>query len=495
MKRFCIALAIASFGLLGCNDYGNTFQTPTGALITSLSPSDASAGGAAFTLTVNSNGGFVKDTHVLFNGANLTTTFVSSVVVTAQVPASMIASPGSATVETLNPHSGAGTNGLSNPVTFVIHLPSNPVPSITSLTPSSAKIGGAAFPLQITGSSFLPASDPTGGSRVNWSEGGIVTTLVPTAISATQITATVPASLIATAGNASVSVFNPPVPPPPGPNPSPGGGGSSPSLPFTVSISGASAHKSVSQAAPAGVEETPALTADGRYVTFTATQNAHTQIFLRDTCEGAAAGCQSRTDLLSVAIDGTPANDDSHTPGMSADGRFVAFSSAATNLVEGSPAGRQVYRRDTCLGVAGSSCAPSTQLISTDPTGSLVGTESILPSVSASGRFVAFIAVTPSHLPAPADAKVQPVASDKNSGYRQVFVRDTCLAAANCTPKTTRISLHPGDISAKDVKVAGPALSSSGTHIAVPGADTATIFTRSVPVDDRIFLAITAGQP
>ena len=64
---------------------------------------------------------------------------------------------------------------------------------------------------------------------------------------------------------------------------------------------------------------------------------------------------------------------------MSSDGRYVAFSSVAANLVTESGTstapgtGRQVYLRDTCFGVSGS-CTPSTQLISTDPNGTLVGT-------------------------------------------------------------------------------------------------------------------------
>src|SRR5712664_4597226 len=61
-------------------------------------------------------------------------------------------------------------------------------------------------------------------------------------------------------------------------------------------------------------EETPAVSLDGRYVAYTAVQNDHAQIFLRDTCEGAPAGCQPRTTLLSAAADASPANEDSRTP-------------------------------------------------------------------------------------------------------------------------------------------------------------------------------------
>jgi Tol biopolymer transport system component len=243
------------------------------------------------------------------------------------------------------------------------------------------------------------------------------------------------------------------------------------------------------------VEETPAVSQDGRYVAFTASQEEHVQVFLRDTCEGATSECKQRTILLSAAEDGSAANGDSRSPSMSSDGRFVSFSSGATNLVTSAPAGRQVYLRDTCIGAA-SSCAPSTQLISADSNGALVGTESILPSISASGRFVAFLAVTPSHAASQAKGQASTQANkDLSGGYRQVFVRDTCFGAVNCTPSTTRISLQPGDASSSDEKPAGPAISGTAKHIAAAGARTSTLFTRSVAVDDDVFLAITNKHP
>ena len=295
-----------------------------------------------------------------------------------------------------------------------------------------------------------------------------------------------------------MTVFNPGSPPPPGctMNCNGGGGGGS-SAPQTFKICAAAPctipAPASTTAAALVAEETPAVSLDGRYVAYTAVQNEHAQVFLRDTCEGAAAGCQPRTTLLSVAADGSAANEESHAPSMSSDGRYVAFSSAATNVVENAPAGRQVYLRDTCAG-AGESCKASTNLISVDSNGALVGTESILPSVSSSGRFVAFLAITPSHSSKQVSAEPKTPASAINSGYRQVFIRDTCLGAANCTPKTIRISFQPGDGAGSDAKPAGPALSGNAKHVAVAGGNAATLFTRSVAVDDRVFLAITNNQ-
>jgi hypothetical protein len=177
---------------------------------------------------------------------------------------------------------------------------------------------------------------------------------------------------------------------------------------------------------------------------------------------------------------------------MTLDARYVAFSSAATNLVENAPAGRQVYLRDTCIGAA-NSCKASTVLISTDEEGKLVGTEAILPSISSSGRFVAFLAVTESAGHASANT-AHAGGSTVNSGMRQVFVRDTCLGAANCTPKTTRISLMPGDTPANSTTPAGPALSGLAKQIALSEGKNATVFTPTVPVDDKVFLAISNEQ-
>ena len=515
MKRFWTALAVALvavFAVAGCNDYGNTFQNNTGGVITFLSPSQISAGNAEFTLTVI-GGGFVAKTVVQWNGKTIPTTVTTDsstgavLSVTAQVSAALVAKSGIASVNTLSPANCTGCNGLSNVRNFIINPPPNPLPTLASISPN-AVVGGAAAPLALTltGTNFLSNSDPAQASQVNWAMGGTLTKLTVGNITSSQIQATVPANLLANSGltnvTASVTVFNPPSPPPAGCTGTcngGGGGGSSSGVTFTICPSSQSscivpAAKSASAAAVMVEQETPAVSFDGRHVAYTAVENERAQVFLRDTCEGASAGCQRRTTLLSVATDGSAANGESHSPSMSSDGRYVAFSSVATNFVENAPPGRQIYLRDTCAG-AGSSCKPSTQLISLDPNGALVGAESILPSVSSSGRFVAFLAITPSHSPAPASALSKSSSNSPNSGYRQVFIRDTCLGVSDCTPKTTRISLQPGDGRETDAKPAGPALSGRAGHVAIPGGSAATLFTRSVAVDDRVFLAIANRQP
>jgi hypothetical protein len=520
MMRSLTALAVAFaaiFAATGCNDYGNTFQANTGAFLQFVSPSNITAGGPDFTLTLTGSG-FVVQAVATWNQKNLKTCVVTTtaanvcapasdtgsvVSVTAVVPAALIAAPGTAFVQTVQPHSGSGTNGLSNPVAFEVYFPPNPVPTITGIAPNSAPASSAAVPLTITGTNFLLTSDPTGGSQVFWNT-TTQTTLTPTNITATQIQVTVPATLLTTSSTATVTVYNPPATKPLPPPcvvscVGPGGGGTSNPATFTVGTGGNAANANAAMLE----EETPAVSVDGRYVAYAASQSGHAQIFARDTCQGADTSCQPRTILISSALDGTAASDDSHSPSMSSDGRYVAFSSAAVNLVAESGAsttpgaGRQIYLRDTCFGVSGS-CTPSTQLISTDPNGTLLGTEGLLPSLSASGRFVAFLAVTKSQSnpsAATSAATSKTAASTTNSGYRQIFVRDTCLGTANCTPKTTRISLQPGDGSGTGTtRPAGPAISGSADHVALAGGVTATLFTRSVAVDDDVFLALTKSQ-
>ncbi|HZV89873.1 MAG TPA: hypothetical protein VFF95_20150 [Candidatus Binatus sp.] len=515
--RFWRAITVAFaaiFAATGCNDYGNTFQGNTGVFLAFISPSNVTAGGPDLTITLTAGAGnsaFVVQTTVTWDQKNLKTCVVTTtaanvcapandtgtvVSVTAVVPAALTTTPGTHFVQTVQPHSGSGTNGLSNPVAFEVFPPPNPVPTVTSISPNTATAGSAALVMTITGTNFLsdPAStNPSGGSQVLWNT-TTQTTLTPTNTTATQIQVTVPVAQLATAGTATVTVYNAPAPPPKGCQincTGNGGGGTSKGLSFTITGPGGAA---ASANAAMVAEETPAVSLDGRYVAYTASQNGQAQIFARDTCQGADSSCQPRTILISSALDGTPASDESHSPSMSSDGRYVAFSSAAANLVAETSTGRQVYLRDTCFGVSGS-CTPATQLVSVDPDGSLVGTESILPSVSSSGRFVAFLAVTPSPSAQASTAASKSTTSASNSGYRQVFVRDTCLGTANCTPKTTRISLQPGDGSGTGTsKPAGPAISGGASHVGLAGSSTATLFTHSVAVDDDIFLALTKNQ-
>ncbi len=77
-----------------------------------------------------------------------------------------------------------------------------------------------------------------------------------------------------------------------------------------------------------GAGSWPSISADGRYVAFAArvAEVASDVIVVVDRTTGAK-------DVVSVGMGGAPPNHLSHTASLSADGRFVAFVSWATNLV------------------------------------------------------------------------------------------------------------------------------------------------------------------
>jgi hypothetical protein len=111
----------------------------------------------------------------------------------------------------------AGTNRINFDnitITDFSSTTSNPVPALSTLSPSSAAAGSAALTLNLTGTNFI------NGSVVNWNGTAIPTTFV----SSSSLTASVASALLATAGTAAVNVLNPAP-----------GGGTSGSLTFTIS--------------------------------------------------------------------------------------------------------------------------------------------------------------------------------------------------------------------------------------------------------------------
>ncbi|MBZ5546341.1 MAG: hypothetical protein LAO22_00060 [Acidobacteriia bacterium] len=123
--------------------------------ITSLSPSTAIVGGAGFTLRVNGTG-FMSASVVKWLGSPRTTSFVSATQITAIINAAEIAKAGTFKVTVTNPAPGGGTSAAFN---FVVN---NPVPTLASISPSSATHGGAAFTLTATGTGYVS------GSVIEW---------------------------------------------------------------------------------------------------------------------------------------------------------------------------------------------------------------------------------------------------------------------------------------------------------------------------------------
>src|SRR5207248_2725073 len=152
------------------------------------------AGQPGLTLTVTGTN-FVSGSVVRWNGANRPTTVVSGTQLTAAIAATDIATVGTAQVTVFSPAPGGGT---SNPQTFTITAPSNPVPAPTRRTPDLVPAGQPGLTLTVTGTNFVA------GSVVRWNGTARATTYV----SATQLTATIPPADVAVAGTPQVTVVN-----------------------------------------------------------------------------------------------------------------------------------------------------------------------------------------------------------------------------------------------------------------------------------------------
>jgi len=133
---FVLAVVLAA-----CGGGGGTTSIPIGnpvPQVSSLSPSSTTVGGAGFNLTVNGSG-FINGSIVRWNGSDRPTTFISNIQLTAAIPASDIAAPGSAQVTVFNPSPGGGVSAAT---TFTI----NPPPVLTVTTTSlPATTGGKSY--------------------------------------------------------------------------------------------------------------------------------------------------------------------------------------------------------------------------------------------------------------------------------------------------------------------------------------------------------------
>jgi len=218
----------------------------------------------------------------------------------------------------------------------------------------------------------------------------------------------------------------------------------------------------------------PAVSGDGRYVAFYSAAsnlvagdtNGVDDIFVRDRQAGT-------TVRVSLASDGTEGNGASGGwPAISGGGRYVAFGSDATNLVAGDTNGHgDVFVRDRDIdadGIFDEAGAVSTSRVSVSSGGAQGDDESYFAAISADGRYVAF-----------GSASTNLVASDTN-GYSDVFVRD------RETSTTTRVSLDSAGGQA-DADSFDPAISADGISVAFRSAATNLVSGDSNAAED-IFL-------
>jgi uncharacterized protein (TIGR03437 family) len=182
-------------------------------LVTGLSPSSATAGTSSLALTINGSG-FIASTTVTFNGALHSPSLVNSGQLTITLTASDLATAGTFAVVVSNPLPGGGN---SKPVNFTVSAAPNPKPTITSLSPLSATVGAGSSVLTINGSGFISSSSATFNGAIHSAS----------LVSSNQLTITLGAADLSTAGTFAVVVTNP----------SPGGGASN-SVAFSVLFNG-----------------------------------------------------------------------------------------------------------------------------------------------------------------------------------------------------------------------------------------------------------------
>jgi len=199
-----------------------------------------------------------------------------------------------------------------------------------------------------------------------------------------------------------------------------------------------------------GWSDLPAISTNGRFIVFesyadnlvSGDTNGAGDIFMHDTVT-------NTTTRVSVNSSGMEGNYESFNPSISADGRYVAFASAANNLVIGDTYLLfDVFVRDTLLN--------TTKRVSVSSDGFQGNADSDYPAISADGRYVAFISGSNTL-----------VSGDSNGyGIRDVFVHDTLLNT------TVLVSVDSngvqGNASSGDpfFQYDGPSISADGRYIA-----------------------------
>ena len=187
----------------------------------------------------------------------------------------------------------------------------------------------------------------------------------------------------------------------------------------------------------------PSISADGRHVAFFSfaaglvpeDTNASNDIFVHDREMGT-------TERVSIASDGTEGNGHAfRDPSISADGRYVAFSGVATNLVPGDTNGAEdVFVHDRQTG--------KTERVSVSSDGAEGDSSSLVPSISADGRYVTFHGIATNLVP-----------GDTN-GLADTFVHD------RATGITERVSIASDGAEGDGNSHGWPAVSSDGGLVA-----------------------------
>jgi Tol biopolymer transport system component len=212
----------------------------------------------------------------------------------------------------------------------------------------------------------------------------------------------------------------------------------------------------------------PAITPDGRFVAFRSfadnlvpnDTNGFHDIFVHDRQTGT-------TEIVSVDSSGVQANGPSFSPSISADGRYVAFYSSATNLVANDLNGFiDVFVHDRQTGV--------TSLVSIDSNWVQGNGDSVDPSISADGSIVAFSSTASNLIVGDTNLYSDVFARDRTAGTTELISQSTIGKLGNSTSDEPSISADGKSV----------AFRSSATNL-VPGD---TNLAADIFVRDRVAL-------
>ncbi|MBV9147256.1 MAG: choice-of-anchor D domain-containing protein [Acidobacteria bacterium] len=204
-----VTISVGSAAITGTNFTAST-TAPVPA-ITSLSPNTVTAGSAPLTLTINGSN-FLLTSTATYNGVSHAVTFKSATQLTIPLTSGDLATGGNFPVVVTNPGPGGGP---SNAVNFVVTTVTNPVPMLSSVSPTTLAVGTAGpQTLTLNGSNFMASSTVTYNGVSH----------AATFVNSNQITISLNSADLQAAGSLPVIVTNP----------APGGGVSS-TVNFVVS--------------------------------------------------------------------------------------------------------------------------------------------------------------------------------------------------------------------------------------------------------------------
>jgi Tol biopolymer transport system component len=466
---------------------------PNTPLISSISPTSTPIGNQPVTITVNGTN-FQPSSVIAFNGAPLCPTWVvSSTQLVAQIGADYLATSSLASISVYTP-TGGGGNLFSPGVAFTVGTVSGNSMSFPQVVSVSA-VGGAS-----DGPSEAPSMSANGRYVAFYSQaknlvaegaaGNIFvrdtclneascvpqTTAVDLAPDGTAANGKVGRQVSLSSDGRYVAFISRAT------NLASGGAGSSGFTELYVRDLCTSAGSSctphtdlvslgVDGAAANGPVTRPSLSSDGRYVAFESSATnlaggvSGPQIYVRDTCSGVTASKSCAPQTVAVAMDeqDRAAFAQGARPVISATGRYVAFEAwtggeAAQGGVAGANESAEVVMADTCLGVeVQSACKPTSTRVSLATDGAVISGSNFSPSISASGRYVAFESQ-------PVNAAAAGSSAVANAS--RIFVRDTCVGATSaCSPSTAQIAAEPFTAASGRTEVYSPSLSASGRYI------------------------------